>query len=646
MDIYYKKGANRPSYKWREAQVISKEGPLIRVNYLGWDSKFDENIDAIKDSKRLAKHQSKTLEVVSQTASTLEQNPVIPFVPPPPKDGTSTTTSSSNANATNNHVRKRTFDGELSRLLRLNFTGSGDNSVPGAEPSPSTKSNNSDEDEKSKTFKSRFNLRILRKWMSTRKNESLPNSPMSEGRSSNGSGDEEEIFEEVNDPNMKTPEELEAEIRKEKLFIETLKDKGLQVIEIEGDGNCLFRSISHQLFGVEDYHEDLRAQCVEHMIFHKNRFSMFCFEDFDEHMKEMAKVGIWGDDLEIRALEEIIDRNIRIYSSDSKEMGTPINNNFEEEDLLKGSPPITLSYHGSNHYNSVYDELHPLPLPARSSRTLLQSRIKLFENQPASPPRKPKSNASSNHSTPGQDYEQKTRMHAAAAHHLLQGQLQPQHPPGPMHISHSSGHFQPPMSSTMQMQQSHLNQYNGGIAAGINPPGHNVHYHLPVSPPHHIPNHHGAPHANIAAAHHHAVPNHQHPVGPGHHRVPSNSVPNYHDYNPEYISPNNMQKVPMLPLLNIDHGAYYSPTNAMKPITPRGVESARSNYPPISNEQAPNRHRRNYSEGNYLHVANEAMGYANMPPHGNMQHHNSNDNIYDNRMPMVDNNVYSGRRLS
>lgn len=56
--------------------------------------------------------------------------------------------------------------------------------------------------------------------------------------------------------------------------------------------------------------------------------------------------------------------------------------NIEEQVLLKDVTPIILSYHGSNHYNSVYDERYPaLPLSLRVSKILLQSRMSLHGNK-------------------------------------------------------------------------------------------------------------------------------------------------------------------------------------------------------------------------------------------------------------------------
>ena len=119
-------------------------------------------------------------------------------------------------------------------------------------------------------------------------------------------------------------------IQTEKLFAEKLNKRGFRIVQIEGDGNCLFRAVSHQLFLREDRHEELRAKCVQHMLDHRKRFEMFCDENFDDHVQEMRLLGTWGDDLEIRALEEIVDRIICIYSSHMENVDEPTNKNFEE----------------------------------------------------------------------------------------------------------------------------------------------------------------------------------------------------------------------------------------------------------------------------------------------------------------------------
>lgn len=44
-----------------------------------------------------------------------------------------------------------------------------------------------------------------------------------------------------------------------------LESKGLRVVPVEGDGNCLFRSVSHQVYGDDRHHRLVRASCMDYM---------------------------------------------------------------------------------------------------------------------------------------------------------------------------------------------------------------------------------------------------------------------------------------------------------------------------------------------------------------------------------------------
>lgn len=130
----------------------------------------------------------------------------------------------------------------------------------------------------------------------------------------------------------------------------------------------------------ESRHDELRQRCVEHMAAHQKRFALFCSAPINEHLKRMSASGTWADDMEIRALEEILDRVFFIYSPPcSKEMvPIPMNINFSEAALLGNDHAIKLSYHGNNHYNSVFDQKIGLPLESLPSKRILNNRLKLF----------------------------------------------------------------------------------------------------------------------------------------------------------------------------------------------------------------------------------------------------------------------------
>lgn len=43
------------------------------------------------------------------------------------------------------------------------------------------------------------------------------------------------------------------------VFREAMRRKGLSVVDVEPDGNCLFRSVSHQIFGDAERHHQVRG---------------------------------------------------------------------------------------------------------------------------------------------------------------------------------------------------------------------------------------------------------------------------------------------------------------------------------------------------------------------------------------------------
>ena len=54
---------------------------------------------------------------------------------------------------------------------------------------------------------------------------------------------------------------------------------GLKVVEVIGDGNCLFRSIADQLEGNEKLHRKYRDEALEHITENKDNFAPFIEDD-------------------------------------------------------------------------------------------------------------------------------------------------------------------------------------------------------------------------------------------------------------------------------------------------------------------------------------------------------------------------------
>ena len=151
-------------------------------------------------------------------------------------------------------------------------------------------------------------------------------------------------------------------------------------------GNCLFRAVAHQLYLDESKHFEIRTLCVNHLIKHKSRFEIFCYTNFNNHIKQLSEQYTWGDYLEIRAMEEIFDRPFYIYSSENYNkdfIPIPINTNYNIDNTLLSEEiiPVKLSYHGKCHYNSVVDRNYHLPLQARNSKVILSERLKIYNKE-------------------------------------------------------------------------------------------------------------------------------------------------------------------------------------------------------------------------------------------------------------------------
>lgn len=152
--------------------------------------------------------------------------------------------------------------------------------------------------------------------------------------------------------NNSTPLNEEQEIKFQKI----MENNNFLIKKVVGDGNCMFRAFSDQVYGSEKYHNVLREKCMDYLVVQKRFFQQFIEGDFDYYINEKRKDGIWGDDIELEALSEIYNRPIEIYSGSEK----PLRCFHEDKKLYLDNTnkgiiitPIRLSYHGKKHYNSI-----------------------------------------------------------------------------------------------------------------------------------------------------------------------------------------------------------------------------------------------------------------------------------------------------
>lgn len=149
---------------------------------------------------------------------------------------------------------------------------------------------------------------------------------------------------------------------------------------VQGDGNCLFRSVSLQVYGDETWHDRVREECLEFMAKDRDHFINFIDGDFGEYIAAKRRNGCFGDNPEIQAMAELYNRPV-IVLTDS-EVGDSYKTEEEEDDgdcviqinsiprrfkrmnifhnkyageEENGAAPIRLLYRAGNHYDAVID---------------------------------------------------------------------------------------------------------------------------------------------------------------------------------------------------------------------------------------------------------------------------------------------------
>lgn len=165
-------------------------------------------------------------------------------------------------------------------------------------------------------------------------------------------------------PETSKPAASTPTTQQERAFERVLREKrGWRIERMGEDGNCLFRSISHQVYGTQAHHKLVRLKCVEYMRYESFYFQNFITggpEEFNEYCEKMMRNGEWGGHVEIQAMSEIYQRRIEIFSYAAEPMKV-VGNSF------LGNAVIRLSYHQQSHYNSIACgiALEDIPQPGR-----------------------------------------------------------------------------------------------------------------------------------------------------------------------------------------------------------------------------------------------------------------------------------------
>ena len=86
-----------------------------------------------------------------------------------------------------------------------------------------------------------------------------------------------------------------------------LRSQGRTVYHVLGDGNCMFRSLSHQIYGTENEHRNIRLtlqQVLEENMETYKKFWIQMDTSFSLHVQMLKSQGVWGTHVELLAASD------------------------------------------------------------------------------------------------------------------------------------------------------------------------------------------------------------------------------------------------------------------------------------------------------------------------------------------------------
>ena len=89
-----------------------------------------------------------------------------------------------------------------------------------------------------------------------------------------------------------------------------------------GDGNCVYRSLSHIIFGTETLYDQLKQNmfskfrdCPEHILNVMNMSGIACEQDFEEHLDQVTLENEWGTHVELTILGALAKIDVLVINA-------------------------------------------------------------------------------------------------------------------------------------------------------------------------------------------------------------------------------------------------------------------------------------------------------------------------------------------
>ncbi|KAF6749835.1 hypothetical protein DFP72DRAFT_1141462 [Ephemerocybe angulata] len=153
-----------------------------------------------------------------------------------------------------------------------------------------------------------------------------------------------------------------------------LRALGLYAANTLGDGNCLFRALSDQLYGSHTKHSALRQAVCAFIEANKARYAPFCEDErgLDVHLRCMRENGTYGGHLELSAFAHMVKRNVKVVQPglvyviewgaglDAEEREVELGRRRKEEEREREREgfvmcvgTVYVAYHDWEHFSSI-----------------------------------------------------------------------------------------------------------------------------------------------------------------------------------------------------------------------------------------------------------------------------------------------------
>jgi hypothetical protein len=135
-----------------------------------------------------------------------------------------------------------------------------------------------------------------------------------------------------------------------------------QVIDVEKDGNCLFRAVAVAVGNSQNLHSAYRRIAVEHMNSYQNDFSYVYQDNLMAYLYTMSEDATysgdtkrWGSSPEITALSRVYKREILVYLCSNRKIVHVQKHAMDDGPFKPGedTPPLFLAHQGGNHYSCL-----------------------------------------------------------------------------------------------------------------------------------------------------------------------------------------------------------------------------------------------------------------------------------------------------